>query len=74
MPKPKLNLDDLDFPVRTELRFGLDSDGNIQVPSITLPEQRAKAKEFTVPVLCYKNKEKSPLKLLVEVDIDGLMR
>ena len=71
--KAKLNLDDLDFPVQTEFHFDFDRDGNIQVPSITLPEQRAKAKNFTVPVLCYKNKE-DPTPELMEVDIDGLMR
>ena len=67
------DLDDLGFPVQTEFHFGSDSDSNIQVPSITLSKQRAKAKEFTVPIMCYKNKEKSPLKLM-EVDIDGVMR
>ena len=70
--KAKLNLDDLDFPAQTRFGLGIDRDGKIQVKkSITLPEQRAKAKNFTVPVLCFKNKEGSPLGV-VEIRIEEL--
>ena len=69
--KAKLNLDDLDFPVQTRFSFSIDRDGEIQVQSISLPEQRAKAKDFTVPVICYKNKAEPPLGV-VEIRIEEL--
>ena len=65
------NLDDLAFRVQKRFNFNIDRDGKIQSQSITLPEQRAKAETFTVPVLCFKNKENPPLKLM-EADIAEL--
>ncbi len=61
----------LDFPVQTEFHFGFDKDDNIQVPSISLPEQRAQAEKFTVPVICYKNKVEPPLEV-AEIRIEEL--
>lgn len=67
-----MNLDDLDVPVQTEFHFGVDRNDNNQVQSITLPEQRAQAKKFTVPVLCYKNKEDPPFAGIKEIRIEEL--
>ena len=68
--KAKLNLDDSDFPAQTRFGLGIDRDDKIQ-KSITLPEQRAQAKKFTVPVICYKNKAEPPLGV-VEIRIEEL--